>query len=48
MERARVFAVNRETRVSYPQVFERRPGELWITSRFQGALQVKLFEEDFV
>ncbi len=44
----RVFAVNRETRVSYPQVFERRPGELWITSRFQGALQVKLFEEDFV
>ncbi len=42
-----VFAVNRETRVSYPRIFERRPGELWITSSFQGSLQVKLFEEDF-
>jgi hypothetical protein len=43
-----VFAVNRETRISYPKVFERRAGELWITTGFQGALQVKLMESDFV
>lgn len=34
-------------RVSYPWVFERRPGELWITT-MQGALKCRLFEKDFV
>jgi hypothetical protein len=43
-----VFAVDRDTKVSYPMIFERRAGELWITTRWQGNLQVKLFEDDFV
>lgn len=34
-------------RVSYPWIFERRPGELWVTT-MQGALQCRLFEKDFV
>ena len=34
-------------RVSYPWIFERRPGELWITT-MQGALKCRLFEKDFV
>jgi len=42
-----VFAVDRDRRVSYPKIFERRPGELWITSVNQGALQVRLMEDDF-
>lgn len=42
-----VFAVDRDNRISYPKIFERRPGELWITTGFQGALQVKLMEDDF-
>ena len=42
-----VFAVDRDNRVSYPMIFERRPGELWITTRIQGGLQLKLMEEDF-
>ena len=28
-------------------IFERRAGELWITTRWQSNLQVKLFEDDF-
>ena len=32
--------------VSYPYVFERRPGEIWLTS-WPGALRVKLLEQDF-
>lgn len=32
--------------LSYPYLFERRPGELWITTRFQGALGVSLREAD--
>jgi hypothetical protein len=34
-------------RVSYPWIFERRPGELWITT-MQGALKCSLREADFV
>lgn len=34
-------------RVSYPWIFEPRPGELWITT-MQGALRCRLFEKDFV
>ncbi|MEE2658827.1 MAG: sialidase family protein [Candidatus Latescibacterota bacterium] len=43
-----VFAVDRDTRVSYPMVFEHRAGELWITTRHQGGLQLRLLEDDFV
>ena len=34
-------------RLSYPNVYEHRPGELWITTG-QGPLRVKLYEKDFV
>lgn len=34
--------------LSYPYVLERRPGELWITTRFQGRLRISLRERDFV
>jgi len=34
-------------RQSYPYIFERRPGELWITT-MQGNLRMKLHEADFV
>ena len=37
----------RGQRVSYPFVFERRPGELWITV-WQGTTFIKLRESDFV
>ena len=33
--------------VSYPYVFERRPGELWITT-MQGKLRISLRENDFI
>ncbi|MGI5819053.1 MAG: sialidase family protein [Armatimonadota bacterium] len=33
--------------LSYPHVLERRPGELWITTMFQGELRVSLREADF-
>ena len=36
----------RGQRVSYPLVFERRPGELWVTV-WQGATFIKLQEDDF-
>ena len=42
-----VFARD-EGGVSYPRLFERRPGELWVTTWFQGNLRVSLREEDFV
>ena len=35
-------------KVSYPGIFERRPGELWVTTNFQGGLQISLREADFV
>ncbi|WP_339923742.1 sialidase family protein [uncultured Cyclobacterium sp.] len=34
-------------RISYPYVFERNPGELWVTT-MQGGLRVKFNEEDFI
>ena len=34
--------------ISYPRIFEFRPGELWITTGFQGNLRVSLQESDFV
>ena len=34
--------------ISYPKIFEHRPGELWVTTGFQGNLQIKLNESDFV
>lgn len=36
-----------EHRVSYPYVFEHKPGELWVTTG-QGKLRMKLHEADFV
>ncbi|WP_235114424.1 sialidase family protein [Cyclobacterium qasimii] len=32
--------------ISYPYVFERNPGELWVTT-MQGELRVKFYEKDF-
>ncbi|MEW6359596.1 MAG: sialidase family protein [Planctomycetota bacterium] len=37
----------RGKRQSYPQAFERRPGELWI-STWQGGQMFNLFEKDFI
>lgn len=34
-------------RISYPYVFERNQGELWITT-MQGGLRVRLYEKDFI
>jgi len=34
--------------VSYPYVFERRPGEIWLTAWRGAGLRVKLYEKDFV
>ncbi len=42
-----VIARNKGGRVSYPHVFEHRPGELWITT-MQGTLRVSLKERDFI
>ena len=33
--------------LSYPYIFERRPGELWVTTMFQGRLGISLRETDF-
>ena len=42
-----VVVRERGKRQSYPQMFERRPGELWITT-WQGRQFFKLMEKDFV
>lgn len=34
--------------ISYPYVFERRPGEIWLTAWRFGGFRVKLLEKDFV
>ncbi len=34
--------------ISYPYVFERRPGEIWLTAWRFGGFRAKLFEKDFV
>lgn len=44
---ARATEVMRRRDISYPYLFEPRPGELWITS-MRGGLRVRLLEEDFV
>ena len=33
--------------LSYPKIFERRPGEMWITTGFQGHLRISMQESDF-
>lgn len=42
-----ILVRERGKRQSYPQVFERRPGELWV-STWQGKQFLKLHEKDFV
>lgn len=34
--------------LSYPFVFEAKPGELWITTSFMGNLGIRLYENDFL
>lgn len=43
---ARAEETMRRRDISYPYLFEPRPGELWITS-MRGGLRVRLHEEDF-
>ena len=42
-----VIARNQEKHLSYPFVFEVKPGRLWVTTLFQGKLHVALSEADF-
>ena len=42
-----LIALNRGGRVSYPHVFEHKPGELWVTT-MQGELRASLREADFL
>lgn len=42
-----VIARKPEKWISYPYVYEHRPGEIWITT-MQGGLRVKIHESDFV
>ena len=46
--RQEIFAYDRENYLSYPRLFERRVGEVWISTAYQGRLAVKLFETEFV
>lgn len=41
-------AIEKGKQVSYPSIFEVKPGELWITTRFRGNLRIQLFEKDFL
>ena len=43
-----VIARNKEEKLSYPYVFEVKPGKLWVTTIFQSKLHVALSEVDFV
>lgn len=48
---ARATEKSKVKRLSYPRVFEARPGEIWITTTyagFAGYLAIKLFEKDFI
>ena len=48
---ARATEESKIKRLSYPRVFEARPGEIWVTTTyagFAGYLSVKLFEKDFI
>ncbi|MBM4050302.1 MAG: exo-alpha-sialidase [Planctomycetes bacterium] len=40
--------VREKKRLSYPFILERRPGELWVTTRFNTKLGISLKEADFV
>jgi sialidase-1 len=44
-----VFAriTKKGTQISYPYVFEAKPGEIWVTTMF-GLLRIKLYEKDFL
>lgn len=42
-----VIARRRNSWISYPRVFEHKPGELWVTT-MQGGLRIVLREKDFV
>ena len=44
-----VFAriTKKGTQLSYPDIFEAKPGELWVTTQFAGNLRVRLYEKDF-
>jgi hypothetical protein len=42
------IVVARDKRLAYPTIIERRPGEIWITTRFSQRLAVSLYERDFV
>jgi len=42
-----ILVRERNKRQSYPQVFERRPGELWATT-WQGGAFFKMWEKEFV
>jgi hypothetical protein len=46
--RPAVIARNRAGGLSYPYLFERRPGELWVITRFSVNIAMKLREVDFV
>jgi len=39
---------NKGTQLSYPYIFEAKPGELWITTQFAGNLRIRLLEKDFI
>jgi hypothetical protein len=45
-----VFAkvIRKGEQLSYPYVFEVKPGKLWITTSFRGNLGINLYEKDFV
>jgi len=47
MELVLVVARRRGAWLICPQVFERKPGELWLTT-MQGGLRLRLREADFV
>jgi len=36
------------TQLSYPYIFEAKPGLLWVTTQFQGELRIQLQEKDFL
>lgn len=40
--------VARDKRLAYPTILERRPGEIWLTTRFSQRLALALRESDFV
>jgi hypothetical protein len=35
------------TQLSYPYIFEAKPGELWVSTMFAGNLHIRLLEKDF-